>query len=131
MGLWVVTIISSDAISSARRQQRRPTHRWSFSTFLRRTPFLLTWQAEKPSRSVRRSARASRVTPYYLCSRADVAACFLLSSKAVVAPASPRRSRRSSVDQRAAAAMDDLPMTQEPIKVYENTYLMKPSDAQR
>ena len=35
MGLWVVTIISSDAISSARRQQRRPTHRWSFSTFLR------------------------------------------------------------------------------------------------
>ena len=60
-----------------------------------------------------------------------MAACFLLSSKAVVAPASPRRSRRSSVDQRAAAAMDDLPMTQEPIKVYENTYLMKPSDAQR
>jgi len=27
--------------------------------------------------------------------------------------------------------MDDLPMTQEPIKVYENTYLMKPTDAQR
>ena len=27
--------------------------------------------------------------------------------------------------------MDDLPMTQEPIKVYENTYQMKPSDEQR
>lgn len=26
--------------------------------------------------------------------------------------------------------MDDLP-TQEPIKVYENTYIMKPSDSQR
>ena len=30
-----------------------------------------------------------------------------------------------------AMADMDLPMTQEPIKVYENTYLMKPTDAQR